>query len=180
MEPSRTASLSVPEGPGGVGQARRFAQAQVGAWGLAALAEVTVLLVSEAVTNALLHTGSSPVLWLGARGGLLRVEVRDASPVLPALRPRNELAATGRGLRLIDALAARWGSESAAGGKVVWFELEHHGGKGAAARGQGTAVGRSTGWRPREDHQADWDLASRRRPRRPGCATARAGSGPGG
>lgn len=120
----RAASFSVPDDASGVAAARRFTRACLGDWGLDGTSDVAVLLVSEAVTNALLHTGRSPSLQLRAGPAGLRVEVRDASPALPAPRHPDATATTGRGLQLLDALASRWGTEAHGGGKVVWFEVE--------------------------------------------------------
>lgn len=88
--------------------------------------DVAVLLVSELVTNAILH-GRGP-LELRARpsGSALRVEVHDADPRTPPtlsadLEPTDD---GGRGLHLVDILADRWGWAESADGKVVWFELD--------------------------------------------------------
>jgi anti-sigma regulatory factor (Ser/Thr protein kinase) len=86
------------------------------------------LLAGELLTNAVLH-GRPPVdLRVAAGGGLLRVEVADASPVPPQRAAFGGLddkyTMTGRGLALVDALATRWGTDLGADGKVVWAELE--------------------------------------------------------
>ena len=56
----------------------------------------------------------------------MRVEVHDDNPALPTLGPADDEAAeSGRGLRLVDALATRWGAEPCpSDGKDVWFELD--------------------------------------------------------
>jgi hypothetical protein len=51
------------------------------------------------------------------------LSVRDASRTRPTLRDHDALAGSGRGLRLIDMLAANWGVELADDGKTVWAEL---------------------------------------------------------
>jgi anti-sigma regulatory factor (Ser/Thr protein kinase) len=85
-----------------------------------------VLLVSELVTNAVLHAGTPMTLTVRPWGQLIRVELADARPAMPRLA-EDEDWGSGRGLRLIDRLAARWGAYelSTAPGvrKVVWFEL---------------------------------------------------------
>jgi hypothetical protein len=103
--------------------ARRFVDATLGSWQRGEFAERASLLVSELVTNAVLHAGTplDVVLRLGA--DRLRVEVRDGSPRLPERKHYATTASTGRGLLLVEALAAAWGVEEAGGGKVVWFEL---------------------------------------------------------
>ncbi|WP_051951122.1 ATP-binding protein [Actinacidiphila yeochonensis] len=81
------------------------------------------LLSTEVITNAVRHTGAAcavAVRWTGAR---VRVEVTDASRVHPKARHGSLDTEGGRGLLLVDALAADWGSADAPAGKVVWFEV---------------------------------------------------------
>jgi GAF domain-containing protein len=87
------------------------------------------LVVSELTGNALLHAAApvSLVVRTGATPGSVRVEVHDGSRSQP-VRPRSGGSQegeglTGRGLGLIDAVAARWGVEPTLGGKAVWAEL---------------------------------------------------------
>lgn len=55
---------------------------------------------------------------------VVRVEVVDGSAELPRARAFSATAATGRGLRLLETLVARWGIRTVPrGGKVVWFEV---------------------------------------------------------
>lgn len=88
------------------------------------------LLVSEAVTNALLHSSSGReqgtfAVTYSISGGRIRVEVRDdGAPVAPRRRVHSLDSMTGRGLDLFEALADRWGYRGDAGGRVVWFELD--------------------------------------------------------
>jgi serine phosphatase RsbU (regulator of sigma subunit)/GAF domain-containing protein/anti-sigma regulatory factor (Ser/Thr protein kinase) len=110
--------------PASVGQARRAARAALRAWGTPEDLEGDALVVvSELVTNAVLHARSDITLRLSLRGSHLRVEVGDADPSLPELRPYGPEAGTGRGLALVAAATDRWGAEPAAEGKVVWAEL---------------------------------------------------------
>lgn len=94
-----------------------------------------LLMVSELVTNACLHTRGGPVeLRLSWDGRRLRVEVVDSSPVLPVLRPYADPGRPGRhGLHVVARLARRWGCAPEGGGKLVWLEvppppgpLNHH------------------------------------------------------
>lgn len=86
--------------------------------------DTAVLLASELVTNAVLHARSPFNIVVAERAtDLVRVEVRDGSPVPPRMHSFSTMSATGRGLRLLEQLAEAWGVESGADGKVVWFEV---------------------------------------------------------
>ena len=123
-----------------VGAARRFVSAalKIGS----PLRDVTRLLVSEAVTNALLHSSSGRdqgtfEVTYALSGGRIRVEVHDGgAPVAPRRRVHGLDSITGRGLDLFDALADRWGFRGDERGRVVWFELDlrKEMGDGAQAR----------------------------------------------
>jgi anti-sigma regulatory factor (Ser/Thr protein kinase) len=83
------------------------------------------LLTSELVTNAVRYGGSRATLEARRPSGVLRISVEDDNPELPeeGLAPTYR-AESGRGIMLVDALAARWGVERRTGGKAVWFELD--------------------------------------------------------
>ncbi|HEX3705527.1 MAG TPA: SpoIIE family protein phosphatase [Mycobacteriales bacterium] len=80
-------------------------------------------LVSELVTNAILHGAEPVTLRLLRSEGALRIEVEDASRALPVLARPNADTMTGRGLSLVAALSSGWGVKESAVGKVVWAEL---------------------------------------------------------
>jgi anti-sigma regulatory factor (Ser/Thr protein kinase) len=103
--------------------ARRFARDQLR--GSRCDTETAALLVSEVVTNAVLHGRSDVFLVVEDRGDVAYVSVSDASPMPPRVHNFAVESATGRGLRLVDQLARRWGVDPAASGqgKVVWFEV---------------------------------------------------------
>ena len=82
------------------------------------------LLTSELVTNAVLHGRGEPVLAVEVDARRVRVAVHDDTPAVPVVRHPGPLAASGRGMQLIEGLAARWGVEPDARGKDVWFEIE--------------------------------------------------------
>lgn len=81
------------------------------------------LVISEIVTNAVRHSGGPIELRLRRRGSQLRVEVLDRSSRPPVLLPANVLGERGRGLRIVERLATRWGSVRTRAGKVVWVDL---------------------------------------------------------
>lgn len=115
--------LRLPPSTESVPVARRFAREQLRH--SQSDVDTVVLLVSEVVTNAVLHAHSEVVLLILQREDVTRIEVSDASPVPPRLHNFTAESATGRGLRLLDQLALRWGADAASSGtgKVVWFEV---------------------------------------------------------
>lgn len=113
--------LRLPPSTESVPVARRFAREQLRQ--SQSDVDTVVLLVSEVVTNAVLHARSEVVLLIQQREDVTRIEVSDASPVPPRLHNFTAESATGRGLRLLDQLALRWGADSSGTGKIVWFEV---------------------------------------------------------
>ena len=87
------------------------------------LIEAAQLLVSEVVTNALVHAGTPIDFRATIQSGGLRVEVTDGSTQKPVPRTYATMAGTGRGLRLLEQLVDRWGTLAHEDGKTVWFEL---------------------------------------------------------
>ncbi|MFC8566614.1 ATP-binding protein [Streptomyces sp. NPDC057245] len=141
--------LEVRPDPSEVGRARRWARSRLAGTGIRAdepLAETLILLVSELVTNAVVHTGCSAVLRLvlpgpgtgagpagtagagtgagGAEEATVRLEVEDASDRAPVPRWVDGDATGGRGLALVDGLADRWGWSREGAGKRIWCELD--------------------------------------------------------
>ncbi len=106
-----------------VGEARRLTLQTLDSWGLPALRETASLLVSELMTNALLHARSGVDVVLHADPALFRVDVCDHSPLPPRVRHFSADAGTGRGVRLLDTMATEWGVVPMDGGKCVWFTL---------------------------------------------------------
>lgn len=104
--------------------ARRFVAATLEADGLGDLVDTAVLLTSEVVSNAILHGKSCPTVVVETGPGRVRIEVADASSVLPVRKYYRDDATTGRGLMLLARLSAAWGADRLAGGKCVWFEVD--------------------------------------------------------
>jgi anti-sigma regulatory factor (Ser/Thr protein kinase) len=84
------------------------------------------LLLTELVTNAVLHGEGDVSMWVTASSETLRVEVRDAGPrfELEALRGPSTEHAGGWGLRIVELLAHRWGVEGRGDQVRVWFEVD--------------------------------------------------------
>lgn len=117
--PTSTA-LTLARQPTSVGAARHAVEALcVG--GHEDAGALVALLVSEVVTNALVH-GSGCIrltALLGER--LLRVGVQDDGEDQPHVRRPAETDEGGRGLAMLDLLSAAWGVERHHRGKTVWF-----------------------------------------------------------
>lgn len=92
------------------------------------LADTLLLLISELVTNAVVHTGCPAVLRMLFGGPGVRVEVADASDRPPAPRHAEGDDTNGRGLELVDGLADRWGWQREGAGKRIWCEVDCAGG----------------------------------------------------
>jgi anti-sigma regulatory factor (Ser/Thr protein kinase) len=120
-EPVETVLPATPASPG---VARRFVGAALRRWDVdEPTIEAAQLLVSELVTNAIVHTSSEVWLVVSVRGGTIRVEVTDHDARLPELRPAGSGATDGRGLGIVDGIADAWGFDPRHSGKAVWFEL---------------------------------------------------------
>lgn len=123
--------LEVGPDPAEVGRARRWARSRLVGSGIGddePLAETLILLISELVTNAVVHTGCPAVLRMlfGSAGevGTVRVEVADASGCPPRPRHAEGDDTNGRGLELVDGLADRWGWQPEGAGKQIWCEVD--------------------------------------------------------
>jgi anti-sigma regulatory factor (Ser/Thr protein kinase) len=118
------AEWSFPAEAGAVRNARAVVRATLNEWGLNAVADVAVLLVSELVTNSLRHARGPIGVRLERRGSdVLRVEVSDPVPDLPLSRTAALDDEGGRGLQLVARTSLRWGTRHSRAGKTVWFEL---------------------------------------------------------
>jgi GAF domain-containing protein len=120
------------------------------------------VVLSELMSNGVLHARTEMRVVISRRGKGLRLEVHDESPAPPLppptlvegtvslldepiqlelMGPRFPPAATGRGLSIVSALASAWGwYPEAGGGKIVWAELgtvetdDHRAGRGSSER----------------------------------------------
>ncbi len=130
--PLASASTSLPPEPRQVGAGRRFVRETLAAWGQQELAAHACLLVSEILTNAIRHACQPIELRLHRRAGELVAEIFDDDAQLPQRMVPGLAEESGRGLMIVDALAADWGARLSGPGKVVWFTLASD---GAAASG---------------------------------------------
>ncbi|WP_069772259.1 SpoIIE family protein phosphatase [Streptomyces sp. LUP30] len=110
--------------PDAVMHARRFTARTLRRWKVQETADAVLLVVSELVTNALVHTQGPVRLDLILRGDRVRVCVSDSSPRAPAKPVIVDWESTGgRGLLLVEAMSDSFGSVPVAGGKQVWSEI---------------------------------------------------------
>ena len=113
----------LPPHASSVGEARRLVRAELIETGREDLVDAAELLVSELVTNALVHAGTTIEITARVSDTGLRVEVEDGSPNLPAPRHHSRMAGTGRGLRLLQQMVDSWGAHPHADGKVGCVDL---------------------------------------------------------
>jgi anti-sigma regulatory factor (Ser/Thr protein kinase) len=129
VQPRQT-HLELAALPSAVSCARGHVRSVAHEWGLADLADTAALLTSEIVTNAVqaserLRTAGPAVvkLWVTSDGESLVIRVWDASQAMPVRQEAGPGDDSGRGLMIIDALSASWGSYPEADGKVVWATI---------------------------------------------------------
>ncbi|MCX4906471.1 ATP-binding protein [Streptomyces sp. NBC_00878] len=154
--------LEIRPDPAEVGRARRWARSRLAGSGIEVdepLAETLILLVSELVTNAVVHTGRPAVLRLSLPGAVtgptgegltageravgeravgeavatVRLEVLDACTRPPRPRCADRDETNGRGLALVDGLADRWGWSAEGAGKRIWCEVDRCSARAAGA-----------------------------------------------
>ncbi|MDF2269650.1 ATP-binding protein [Streptomyces coacervatus] len=122
----------LPHTPGAVSVVRRRIRSILADWNLAAdIAEDVLLVVSELLTNAIVHALPPTTLRLSRSHAdmdvcrAVRVEVTDRGPVTPAGLSASAVDPDehGRGLGIVTALAARCGVDVHAGGTSRWAEL---------------------------------------------------------
>jgi anti-sigma regulatory factor (Ser/Thr protein kinase) len=131
----RLATRTPRTGARAITDARRFATVTMTQWGVTERADDIAMVLSELLTNAYRHALRTPSaafacspgvrsrvrLGLVHTGWLMLCAVADPSDQLPVPRPAGELAETGRGLHVVEALADDWGYFAPGrAGKVVW------------------------------------------------------------
>ncbi|MFH9723584.1 SpoIIE family protein phosphatase [Streptomyces sp. NPDC017254] len=133
--PRRTLMTIAQAEPERIAEAREQMRQLLHDWEDEDQLDSAVLMVSEMVTNVLVHTDGDALLVAevacGEKTRRLRVEVSDTSDELPHKRHPGEMASSGRGLVLMEMLADAWGVDPRGEGKAIWFELnEPDSGKG--------------------------------------------------
>ena len=119
----RSAEIRLPARASSPGAARRFVAKTLEGWRFAG-GDDAILVVSELVTNALLHARTPMTVTLAEDGDALRLSVTDGSMQELQQRHFSADSGTGRGLRLLASLASEWGVEWHGDGKTVWARIE--------------------------------------------------------
>jgi len=132
--------------PGSAAQARRLTRARLNGWAVCEdTCDTAALVVSELVTNAIVHTASRHIVCeLHDGDDLVRIAVRDegCAPGEPhPCSPRGE-EEHGRGLLLVDALCHSWGTHEHGPGLLVWADLPRE----SDTAGTGTGPHNDLGW----------------------------------
>lgn len=124
MRSGLLASFTLPAAPESAGAARGRVRAALLASGLRDLADDAELIVSEFVTNAVLHARSPARVTLITAGGALMIITADSSQEPPAMSTAQKGAESGRGLVIVDAITGgQWGWSMSSAGKSVWASL---------------------------------------------------------
>lgn len=106
-----------------VGEARRFVRRALVDLGAEEMEFEAAQLVSELVTNSVIHAGTPFEVDLYRDGESLRIAVSDGSRRSPVAKSHSAQATTGRGLKLVATLSDAWGTETRSDGKTVWCTL---------------------------------------------------------
>jgi anti-sigma regulatory factor (Ser/Thr protein kinase) len=87
--------------------------------------DTATLLVSELVSNAVIHARTVITICATLDHKRVRVDVTDGDPTRgPAVLRAADDAEQGRGIGILEALAAAWGTDRSATSKTVWFEID--------------------------------------------------------
>lgn len=104
-----------------VAQARTFASHHLDNHQLPYLIDDIKLVVSELVTNAVVHAKTDLTVVIREVPHYVRVAVQDQSSLFPILRTVQEVDTGGRGLQIVSQCATEWGTMTdAEGNKTVW------------------------------------------------------------
>lgn len=103
--------------------ARRFVTETLRRWECDEVLDAVALLVSELVTNSVVHAGTGAEVAVLLTAEALRIEVSDTGGGSPDPRDAGADATSGRGLSMVATMSSAWGVERHAAGKTIWFEV---------------------------------------------------------
>jgi anti-sigma regulatory factor (Ser/Thr protein kinase) len=129
VTPAEARWMALPDALTSPARSRSFVRSALEDWAQDDVVDVALILVSELSSNVVVHAGTSMTVSVACDPDhhVLRIEVQDGSATLPSVQDRGRMSTSGRGLRLVDALATRWGVRPLVNGKAVWFELTSSG-----------------------------------------------------
>ena len=117
--------LVLPPGHTGARDARDFVGAHLAIHGLPYLVDEIHLVVSELVTNALVHGQPPVIVAMEERERDVLVTVSDESPVQPGVLRHEATDVGGRGLSIVEQVSQEWGTNNRFdGGKSVWARFD--------------------------------------------------------
>ncbi|MER6748038.1 ATP-binding protein [Streptomyces fungicidicus] len=120
-------SETLPREPESAAVARRLVRTALATWGLEEHIDDAVVVITELVSNAVVHGRLPSIRVIVSRPtkNWVRLGVVDRSKAVPVMRTdSNGDQLQGRGLVLVDALTERWGTDLYGWGKQVWGELK--------------------------------------------------------
>lgn len=130
-EPPREARIRLAPVPASVARMRALLQRLQSSWRMPDASDgVIELLATELAANAVKHAQSDMTVIVRYLGDVIRVEVGDGSRETPRPRQAADDDLDGRGLALVDALAAQWGVLPTRTGKRVWCDVNIDTGRG--------------------------------------------------
>jgi anti-anti-sigma factor len=110
--------------PGTLREARQAVGAACGSWGVSGVSLEAELVAGELVTNAIEHARTVFDVTIAYRVPYIHLAIRDGCPRPPRQTgPDTSVSARGRGLLVVDNIAAAWGSVPSGSGKVVWATI---------------------------------------------------------
>ncbi|MFG2519087.1 ATP-binding protein [Streptomyces sp. NPDC048527] len=124
----RRSSFELAPHPGSAAQARKLTRAHLSGWAVCDdTCDAAALVISELVTNAIVHTASSRIVCeLHDCDDRVRIAVRDEGWAPGEPHPSRRVAPEeehGRGLLLVAAVSTAWGAQETGPGLLVWAEL---------------------------------------------------------
>jgi anti-sigma regulatory factor (Ser/Thr protein kinase) len=113
----------LPE-PGAPAHAREWLRDMLSGFGPPReLLDDTLIVVDELVSNSVVHAATPIVVTLEYSGGVCRCAVTDRGASGPLPRVLERADGSGRGLRIVNAIASAWGVERSDVGTTVWVEV---------------------------------------------------------
>jgi anti-sigma regulatory factor (Ser/Thr protein kinase) len=117
-------SVTLPGASDSARAARRALREWMQVEGVADLDDDGSVVVSELITNAVVHGGEPIRLALTCGDGVVRLEVFDSNATLARRGDVHTAGTGGRGLQIVESLSSDWGSHAVEGGKVTWACLD--------------------------------------------------------